>query len=99
MSFEEIKIYFSNFELSINDCIDSEDMFETYVSYYLVSQGLNLFEDFDLMDSIDFSADFNDILTSVGLKIPDSYDGTFVQKLYTYLPQGNSDAIFPKLTP
>ena len=57
-------------------------MFETYVSYYLVSQGLNLYENFDLMDSIDFSADFDDILTSVGLQIPDSYDGTFVQKLY-----------------
>ena len=77
-----MKIYFSNFELSINDCIDSEDMFETYVSYYLVSKGLNLFENFDLMESIDFSADFDDILTSVGLQIPDSYDGTFVQKLY-----------------
>ena len=57
-------------------------MFETYVSYYLFSQGLNIYEDFDLMDSIDFSADFNDILTSVGLQIPDSYDGTLVQKLY-----------------
>ena len=57
-------------------------MFETYVSYYLISQGLNLLENFDLMDSIDFSADFDNILTSVGLQIPDSYDGTFVQKLY-----------------